>query len=369
VAATRGTSAPPLEHRRLRLSWTAALAIVATVIGLLVARGVFVAAHRPLSWAAAAVVAAALLDPLVDHLARRIGRPAAVLLIFLVIGGAAVGTTYTVFDEVESAINLLEEAGPEAAKSVEERSDRIGRVARDARLERRVTDFVAALEDRTTGGDDVLRSTAGTAPTYFVSAIFTVFFMTYGPRIASGALKQDRDENRRRRVADLVDHSINRARRAVVWTVALAVAYGLGVAGTGALLDLPAPTALGFSAFVMGLLPHVGVLVGAMPLLLVAIGFESGALAVVLAVVVVALQAADSLWIRTWIGRRSVHIGLLAPWVVALVGYAVYGIGGAAYSLAVTVFVLALLDRLHETGDGAPGAEEPQDEPFLTHPA
>ena len=40
------------------------------------------------------------------------------------------------------------------------------------------------------------------------------------------------------------------------------------------------------------------------------------------------------------------HIGLLVPWVVALVGYEVYGVGGVAYGLALAVFLLAILDEL-----------------------
>ena len=49
MAATRGT----LEHRVVRLSWGGALTIVATIVALIVLRRVFVAAHRPLSWALA----------------------------------------------------------------------------------------------------------------------------------------------------------------------------------------------------------------------------------------------------------------------------------------------------------------------------
>ena len=100
------------------------------------------------------------------------------------LGTAAVGTTYLVFDEVQGAIDRLETAAPTAAASVEAREDRLGEVARDIHLETRVVSFVDALGDRITGGDDVLRTTAGTAPTYLVSAILTVFLMTYGPRMA-----------------------------------------------------------------------------------------------------------------------------------------------------------------------------------------
>ena len=133
MAATRGT----IDHRTVRLSWSGALTIVATLVALIILRRTFVAAHRPLSWALAATVGAVLLDPVVDRLAPHIRRVPAVLLSFLVIGAAAVGTTYLVFDEVQQALERLETAAPEAAARVEARDDRIGEVARDARLTER----------------------------------------------------------------------------------------------------------------------------------------------------------------------------------------------------------------------------------------
>src|SRR3546814_13145183 len=104
--------------------------------------------------------------------------------------------------------------------------------------------------------------------------------MTYGPRIASAAAAQDRDTARRRRVTDIVEHAVNRSRRAIVLTIAVSVAYGVAVAGLAAVLDLPAPSALGFSVGVLSLLPHVGVVLGATPLLLLAVGGEPGNIAV-----------------------------------------------------------------------------------------
>ena len=151
------SSARTLERRSLRLSAPAAAAIVGTVVALVVAERVFVAAHRPLSWAAGAVVAAVVLDPIVDRLAVRIRRVPAVILTLLVLGAATVGVTYLVFDEVQGALDRLEVAAPEAAASLEDRDDRAGELARDFGVVRRVDDYVAALEGRVTGGDDVLQ--------------------------------------------------------------------------------------------------------------------------------------------------------------------------------------------------------------------
>jgi predicted PurR-regulated permease PerM len=342
MAASPGT----VERRQVHLSLQAALTIVGTVAGLIVLRAVFVKAHRPLSWAVACTVAAILLDPIVDRLAVHIRRVPAVLLTFLVIGAVGVGSAYLVFDSVERAIDRLDTAAPEAAARIEAREDRVGEVATDFHLKSRVDDFVETLDDRVTGGSDVLKSTAGTAPTYLVCAILTVFLMTYGPRIARAALDQDPDEARRQRIGDVVGPAVARARSAILLTAALGGGVGILAAAAANALDLPAATAAGLTAGVLALLPHVGILIGSVPLLLLSLGFQSSTTTILLALAVVALQIADSMFVRGWIGRRSVEIGLLVPWVIALLGYEVYGIGGAAYSLAFAIGGLAVFDQL-----------------------
>ncbi len=342
----------------MRLTPASAMWIVGTMVGLIVARRVFVAAHQPLSWAAASAIGAMLLDPFVENLAVRIRRVPAVLLTLVAVGVVGVGTTYLVFHDMQNAIDRLQVAAPEAAAAIEARQDGLGQIARDGLLNERVDSFVSLLEQRATGGADVLRSTAGTAPTYFLCAILTVFLLNYGPRIAAAALNQDRDTDRRRRIEAVTVLALRRTRRAVVLTVAVAVLLGLVGTSLANWLELPAPTALGFAIGVMTLLPHVGLLVGSIPLLLLAVGNRSGAMGIGLALVVLAMQVVDSVVVRPWIARRSVHIGLLVPWVVALVGYAVYGIGGAAYGTVVAVFVLAVLDQVQVVQEVDPSTPE-----------
>ncbi|MDP1821584.1 MAG: AI-2E family transporter [Acidimicrobiales bacterium] len=344
MAATRGT----VEHRVVQLSARAAVTIVLLIVGLIIGGRMFVAAHRPLSWAAATAIIAILIDPIVDRLALHIRRVPAVLLTFVMLGAAAVGTTYFVFDEVQQALDRLEVAAPEAAAAVEDRTDRIGELARDFKLDDRIVSFTNAVNERATGGDDVLRTTAGTAPTYLVCAVLTVFLLTYGPRIAKGALEQVPDEDRRAHIADVVGPAVAKARTAVLLTTATAIVWGGVVSVLASALDVPAPTAVGFGAGIIALLPHVGIAVGSLPLLILTLGFRSTTAALLVGAVVIAAQALDSIVVRRWIAARSLEVGLLVPFIVGLIGYEVYGIGGAAYSLVVAVGGLAMLDRLHE---------------------
>ena len=330
----------------VRISAVSAVVGVLIVVVALMAERIFVAAHAPLSWAAAAVVVAVLIDPLVEVLGRRIPRVAAVLLALLVAATAIFGVVYRAFDDLSAGLDRLGEAAQDAADQVEDRDDGIGSTARDIDTSRRVDSFITALEDRATGGEDVLASTAGTAPTYFVGAILTVFLMSYGPRLARSALAQLPGEERRALVAHVLPRAIERARRAILLTLGEGVTAGVGVGLAAELLDVPAPAALGLAAGVMALLPHVGLVLGSLPFLLLVLGLRSDVATIVAAVLIVACQLADSLVIRPRLATRSVHIGLLVPWAVALVGYVTYGVGGAAYGLAFAVFALAVLDQL-----------------------
>ena len=189
-------------------------------------------------------------------------------------------------------------------------------------------------------------STAGTAPTYFVGGILTLFLMSYGPRLASAAVNQLPDARTRRSITEIVTSALQRSRRAIFYTVGEGLLAGLVVAAVAALLDVPAPAALGLAAGIMALLPHVGLVLGTLPLVLLVLAMRSGLATVVTVAIVLACQLLDSFWLRRRISRNTVHIGLLVPWVVALVGYSVYGVGGAAYGLALAVFALAVLDEL-----------------------
>jgi len=321
------------------------MAVVVAALALLTQR-VFVSAHRPLSWAAAAVVVAVLIDPIVDALDKHLPRIASVLLALLVVALATWGVIYVAFDDLADGVDRLGDAAQDAAAELEARDDSVGQAAQDLALTRRVDDFVEALDERVTGGDEVLASTAGTFPTYFLGGILTLFLMSFGPTLARSAVEQLPDEDQRHEVTDVVTNALQRSRRAIWFTIVEAVLVGFTVAGAARLLDVPAPAALGLGAAVMAIFSHVGIVLGAVPLVLLVLALRSDALALVTVVVVVICQLGDSYWLRRRISLYSVHTGLLVPWVVALVGYAVYGVGGAAYGLAFAVFLLAILDEL-----------------------
>jgi predicted PurR-regulated permease PerM len=131
--------------------------------------------------------------------------------------------------------------------------------------------------------------------------------------------------------------------------VAHTVAIGL-VAGLGAwVLDLPAPAALGLGAGVAAFLPHLGVVLGSLPILLLTLGFRSAAVALVVLGIAIALQLFDSLVLRRHI-HLLVEMGLLVPFVAAVLLHATYGVGAVVFGLAYVIFFTAVLDELSGSG-------------------
>jgi predicted PurR-regulated permease PerM len=68
----------------------------------------------------------------------------------------------------------------------------------------------------------------------------------------------------------------------------------------------------------------------------------------------VALQVAEAWWWRPRVDRATLHVGPFVPVVVGLLGFEIYGIGGALYGVALAVFVMAFADAIAEEDEPVP---------------
>jgi predicted PurR-regulated permease PerM len=318
--------------------------LVAALLGALVLSNVFVAAHRVIGWGVACALVAILLKPPIAWVSRFVPKVVALLVTGLALAGVAGLLVYAVFDDLQSETRVLQREGPAAAARLEERTDRIGRTARDLRLTERAEDAFEALEVRFGVSTEVIASAAGTVPSYFVCFILTIFFVLYGTPIVEGAIDQIGDGRRRARVEEVVVGAIRRA-RTYIWASLLQAAVVGGL--TFALadhLDLPAATVLALVAGVAALVPYIGIVVGVVPTVMLAAGLESPAVGAALVPVAVAAQAVEALVVRRVVDRRSLHVGPAIPVIVGSIGLEVYGIGGALYGAAFAVLALAVAD-------------------------
>ena len=246
-----------------------------SLLATLVLQNLFVEAHRIIGWAVACSVVAALVGPLVGRVAHIVPRPIALIVVGLAIAAVVSVLVYGVFDDLDTETARLREDGVAAAQELEDRTDRIGQGARELDLVDRATAFFTTLDDRISSGSDALRSAAGTAPTYFVNWILTIFLIIYGGRIVGGAIGLLRDEERETRIHAIVAEGSKNATRYVAASILQGLVIALLAAGAVLALDLPAPVLLPLLAGTMAMLPYIGVLIGALPLVLLAAGLES----------------------------------------------------------------------------------------------
>jgi predicted PurR-regulated permease PerM len=341
----------PTSTPRLRVT-AASVVVFVVILGVgLVARNVIGSSIRVLGWLVAAAVVAALLHPAVALLSRVVPRAVALITVVLVTIAAIGGLVYATIDHLRQEATKLQEAAPEAATSIE-RSARFGDAARRFGLTDRVTELVKELPSRVTGGtgDQSITAAATRGFAYVAGIVLTVFLLLHGPRLVDAALRQIADDTRRANAGRILAQAYGRWWRYVVLNLARAV--GVGVLGYLAcrLIGLPGAFLLGLALGVFSFIPYVGVLVGSLPIVLLALGLEpSSPRFVVLLVGFVGYQLFEAFVVQPQLDRRSIRIGPVLPLVVAMVAFELYGLGGALYGIALAVFAGCLLDELAPT--------------------
>ncbi len=328
----------------VRFTATSAALLVLALLVALVLRNVFSAAHRVIGWGLACAVVAIMLKPAITALSRFVPKVVALLLAGLAIAAVASALVYGVFGDLEQETRTLQRRGPAAAAQLEDRADRIGSVARDLRLTERAEDAFEGLEQRFGIDEAVIASAAGTVPSYFVCFILTIFFVLYGSTIVKGGIDQVGDAGRRRRIEQVLQVGVERGRAYLWWSLLQGATIGALVFAFAELVGLPAPTVLALVAAVAATVPYIGILIGLVPTVLMAAGLESPAVAGALLAVGLAAQAVETLVVRRAVDRRTLHVGPAIPVIVGSIGLEVYGIGGAVYSAAVAVLLLAMSD-------------------------
>ncbi len=309
-----------------------------------VAFGVANDARRILGWAVACAVVAALVAPFVSILNRWLPRALAVMLALLLVGAAGVSVAGGVLADLDNQFDRLEREAPRAAAQLE-RSDRGGQLARDFRLEARVGELIDRLRDPTSG---LAAEVPSRASTYFLCAILTAFFVFWGPRVTRAALKQLPDTGAQARLRTLVGAGFGRAQRYALAAVGRAVVAGLATWALCRLEDVPATIVMAVTVGALSIVPGFGILVGSLPALLLEAGLGSGSGTLRLAGAFLVLQIVDGVVLRRVVTPRSLTVGPAAILIALVVGFEVYGVGGAYYGAALAVFGVALLDAAGE---------------------
>jgi predicted PurR-regulated permease PerM len=330
--------------RRVRV-WHAGLTpgsaalIVGAVVTAFVLRNMFVEAHRIVGWVVACSIVALLIDPLVDVVDRVLPRWISVIVVLLGVVAIVAGVTIGLANDLLDSLDELQTTAPEAAAGLEDQFD----WAADIGVADRVQAFVDELNDRIR--ERAVSRFAGTAPTYLVTGILMLFLLNFGRRYFDAFVTQFH-EDRRDDIRTVASAGALRGRRYLLIALAHSLVNGVLVGVLCWALDLPAALSLGVAVGVFTILPLIGVLVGGVPALLLAFGLEGGWTGVVVLAVLLVLQTIEAVIVRPWVDPRTVRLGPAAPIIVGLLGFELYGVGGAIYGIALTVIAFAALDAV-----------------------
>jgi predicted PurR-regulated permease PerM len=336
-----GAGDEPLLH--LRITPRAVGFVFAGAVVGLAAAHVLASARSVIALFTAAAVGALLIDPPVEFFGRYMRRWLAVLMTLLIVAVAYSAIVYGVFGDVDHELSRLQRDAPVAAARIE-RSGRFSESARKFHLQRRVDEAIRNLRTRTTKGR--AQKTARRFGTYFVGIVLVIFLLSWGPRYLSGGLDQIDDAHRRRRMQTVVLASLRTTQQYLLVALAQAAIFGVASFAVFWLIDLPAPIVLALLMALGSLLPYVGLVIGGIPALLLAVGLSTGPRAYIALATIVALQLVQIFVIQPRVTKRVLYAGPALIAVVFLVGYDLYGLGGGLYGWALAIFALSVSDAL-----------------------
>ena len=332
---------PEVEVRQVRLSIGSVFLVIGAVVAAVALANLFQAARRPVAWTIATAIVAWLLSGGIGALDRWMPRALAVIttLVGLVAlaGGAVIGVRATMRSEVER----LRTALPAAAHELEQRYS----AAANLHVVQRTQSLVNSLDDRF-GARAQVAAAAGTASTYIVTGVLTLFLVIYGPRFVSAALRQIADPGRQASVTAAVYHGSDRGRAYLLVVLAQTIVITAVCSAVFYLLDLPAPFVLALLVGWLGVIPFLGILLGGLAPLLAAATEPHDYTYPTLLGLLIGLQLIEALLIRPRLDRRTIRVGPTLMLVGNLIGFDLYGIGGAIYTTAAVVFAWAVLQAV-----------------------
>lgn len=337
---------------RLRFS---AYSIIRAVLVVVVSIGVLMlvrAAATPLWWLAIATAVAGFFQPAALLLRRSMPGWLAILVVVLAVFAVVGLVGYRGYSEVSTQFTTLRNNAVQAAKDISE-SKQFGQVASEFGLVEKVERFFEAAPFQLSGADnavDAAQSAASSGGALFAIAMLSLLMLVFGRRLVLSAVVQIEDPDVEARVRTLLLTSYTMSSKYVWLMAARSVAIGL-IAGVGsALVGFDAPTAIGVWFAVLSLLPALGIVIAAVPLVALE-SISSVSIAVALFIIAIGLQLADVLLVQTRIEARSVRVGPALTTIAVLVGMQLYGLGGALVMLALVVFSVSVVHTVTRGAD------------------
>lgn len=332
---------------RVRLTPRSAVWSVALLGLTLALLRLAMAAQRVLGWVLAAAALAGLLHPLVARLARRLPHGLAVAIVALGVAASVGVVAYELVGELARETARLRREAPAAADRLERSTGGLAEVARDVHLARRTSRFVDEVPERLRGGTpaEAVRAAATRGVAYLATAVLTLFFLVDGGRLAAAAAAQVHDRRRRQRLERVARAAYRRGFAYARGTAAMAGVAGLVAYALARAASVPAPAPLALWVALWDVVPVVGAVIGALPIVMLG-GVGHPGRGVALAAAFVGYQLLETLVAQRRLERRTIRLGPFLTVAGGMAGLELYGVGGALLTLLVLALAVAALEEL-----------------------
>ena len=332
---------------RLRFTPRSLVLAVALLGATLAGLRLLASATRVLGWVLAAATIAAIVYPIVAALSRWVPRAVAIAIVAVLALGAIGTVAYGIVDELVKETHALQAAAPDVGRNLEQ-SKRFGELAQKWKVSERITRFVKAVPERLRGGDTAtaLRSAATRGVAFLVTGVLTLFFIGHGPRMLDGAARQIRDPVLQARVRRVAGSAYHRAWTYITGSIAMAIFAGILAFAVCHYYAVPGAAPLAVWVALWDVVPLVGGILGAAPIVLLAATLGSVDRGIKVAVVLVGYAVLEALVIQRWVERRSLRLGPFITIFAGLVGVEMYGAGGALLIIVFATLVAAVLVEL-----------------------
>lgn len=331
------------ESRRPRTvdftSSSLAIVFLAVTAGIALA-AVVASGQRVVSWVIACAIAAALLELVVDWLDSYMRRAVAILIVLGMVGAAAGVLAFGILSDLDKDIKRLQFLARVSAHDIAT-TPQYEKFASDFDLETKVGALVDRLQSPSSG---LAGRAVSSLATYLFCIILTVLFLSWGPRVLTSAAGE-LQPHQRARVKEVTHDAFNRARRYVALSMVQAFFFGTLAYLACVIAGLPASPPLAMTVMVFAFLPYIGILLGALPIFLLALGFTSPLTTLILAAAAIAAQLFSTFVVQRRVTDYSrLSIGPATIAISALLGFELYGAGGAVYAVSLAIMATAVLD-------------------------
>ena len=330
-------------------------ASLALVLGVVTLAALWLLA-RPLVLLALGITIAEALSPLVAWLSRRMSRGIATVLVFLVLTAVAVGLGWIVIPGLVSQAQTIADRLPQLVDRAEQWLDRFDLPATE--------DLVSTVTSQIGGIASALVSLPALIVTSLLELLFILFIALYWLIEIPAMLRFLRSLFPERRGEHIVGvlHEMGQAMGGFVrGTVIDAAAVGVLTYVGLTIIGLDLALTLSILAGLLEVIPVLGPVLAAIPMLIIAL-LESPTQALIVLLFVLALQQVESRILLPVIMRSQTEVSPLLVLVAIFVGETLGGLLGAIVAIPLVsmlrVFVQRVVAPWARRRSGAPPPEE-----------